>query len=133
MLKSTKYIVLPIVILIFCGFGFIAYKAWKNMKENALLSCLSSIHSEINRAVAQNKFEVANQPRELTKSEVEQLLKQINAYDCGGLQFSSEQIHVAIGDVNKTSPFKIKVWTNGNDGIAGTDDDLVIPWGEKAY
>lgn len=134
MLQTKKYVFLPIVILFFCGFGFAAYKWWKEMKENAMLSCLSSVASEMNKAISLNKFKVDNQPRALTKDEVEQLLKQINAYDCGGSHLSSEEIHVAVGDVNKRSPFiKIKVWTNGSDEIAGTDDDLVIPYGEAAY
>ncbi len=131
MRKSTKYVVLPITIVIFGGFIFAAYRVWQNQRENAILSCLSSIANEVDKSVKQKQFEVNNQPRELTQAEVEKLLNQINAYDCGQSQISSEKIHIAIGDVNKTSLFKIKVWTNGIDGIAGTDDDLVIPYGEK--
>jgi len=133
MKRSTKYFVL--LILIFCGFiGYSAYRSCKVAEESATLSRLYSMSNEINLAISQNRFKVENQPRELTQSEVEQLLKQIKAGDCGGVQLSSEQIHIAVGDVNKeNSLIKIKIWTNGYDGIAGTDDDVVMPWGEKSY
>lgn len=103
------------------------------MKEAAMLECLSSIANEVDKAVRQKQVEINNQPRELTESEVKDLLSKINAYSCHNSQLSPKEIHIAIGEVNKISQIRIKVWTNGNDGTAGTDDDLVIPWGEKVY
>lgn len=128
-----RYFVLLIIIL--CGLiSYSFYQTWKEAEESAQLSCLYSISSEINRVISEKKIEINNQPRELTRSEVEQLLLQIRPGDCGGLKLSAEEIHIAIGDVNKTEPLiKIKIWTNGYDGIAGTDDDVVMPWGEKSY
>ncbi len=133
MRKNMKFALATVVIFL-CVIIFIGYLAWKRSQETAMLSCLSSISAEANKEISAKKFTVNNQPRELTQSEVEQLLKQIKPYDCGSSQYSSEQIYVSVGDVNKNNPFiKIKVWMNGDDGIAGTDDDLVIPWGEKSY
>jgi hypothetical protein len=132
--KGTKYFILSVAALTFGVFGFIFHQAWKSMNEAAMLSCLFSITDKMNKEITENRFKVDNQPRKLTQAEVEQLLKQISGYDCGSIDLSSEQIHVAVGDVNKTSPLiKIKVWTDGSDGIAGTDDDFVVPQGEKVY
>jgi hypothetical protein len=134
MRKSEKETLVQLSVLILCIFIFLGHLAWKRMKETAMLACLSSVAAEINKAMVKNNFEVGNQPRELTQVEVEQLLRLITPYDCSGSEVSSEEIHVAVGNVNKTSPLiKIKVWTNGADGTDGTDDDLVIPYGEKVY
>lgn len=77
------------------------------------------------------KLEVTGKPRELTQSEIELVLSESQYLDCRDKSTLSRDVHIAVGDVNERSPSKIKVWTNGDDDVAGTDDDLVIPYGEK--
>lgn len=132
--KGTKYFILSVGVFIFFVIGFLAYQAWKSAEEAAMFSCLSSGAAEIEKGIIRNKFKFDNQPRELTRPEVEQLLKEIKPYDCSGSPVTADEIHVSVGDVNKTMPsIKVKVWTNAADEIAGTSDDLVIPYGDKVY
>lgn len=113
------------------GAGYWAYQIWKEAEEAAVLSCLSSIAAGVGRAWNAGKLEVADKPRELTQSEIELVLSESQYLDCRDKSNLSRDVHIAVGSVNERSPSKIKVWTNGDDAVAGTDDDLVIPYGEK--
>lgn len=97
------------------------------MRENAGLSCLASIAAGVERASRAGKLQVAGKPRELTQSEIEQLLSENQYLDCHDKSSFSREVHIAFVDEKG----RIRVWTNGGDGIAGTADDLVIPYGEK--
>lgn len=107
-----------------------AYKMWKSGEEAAVESCLYSILEVVNKATKAGKLQIPAKARELTQTEIEQLLEN-QGLDCKDKSNLSREVHIAVGDVNEHTPLKMKVWTNGDDEIAGTDDDLVVPLGEK--
>lgn len=62
----------------------------------------------------------------------------IHPFDCsrvapGGPQFDFWVRPLQVG-VRKSSEGRLefRVWSKGRDGVSGTTDDLVSPWGEKA-
>ena len=113
------------------GAGYWAYNIWKIGEEAALSSCLHSISEVVNKAVKAGKLQVSDKARELTQTEIEQLLRN-QVLDCKDKSNLSREVHIAVGNnVNEHSDLKIKVWSNGDDAVAGTDDDSVVPWGEK--
>lgn len=103
---------------------------WKSGEEAAVNSCLYSILEVVNKANKAGKLQIPDKARELTQTEIEQLLEN-QGLDCKDKSNLSREVHVAVGDVNEHTDLKMKVWTNGDDEIAGTDDDLVVPFGEK--
>ena len=68
----------------------------------------------------------------LTKEEIDALITQGKIGDCGGKEYIYKNLHIAIGEVNKKSKTQIRVWTNGDDGISGTFDDVIYPYEENA-
>ena len=112
------------------GVGYWAYKIWKSAEEAAAESCLYSILEVVNKANKAGKLQIPDKAGELTQTEIEQLLSN-QGLDCKDKSNLSREVHVAVGDVNEHTDLKIKVWTNGDDEIAGTVDDLVVPLGEK--
>lgn len=104
---------------------------WKSGEEAAETSCLYSILEVVNKATKAGKLQIPDKAaRELTQTEIERLLEN-QGLDCRNKSNLSRKVHVAVGDVNEHTDLKMKVWTNGDDEIAGTDDDLVVPFGEK--
>ncbi len=129
MANSTK-IALLIVALIFVPIFYQGYQVWKEAEKSAEFSCLGSIASATAEARKSGQLQLNEKSRELTKEEIDTLIKQGKIGDCGGKKYIFENLHIAIGDVNKKSKSSIKVWTSGNDGISGTIDDVVFPWKE---
>ncbi|MDQ3798024.1 MAG: hypothetical protein M3384_01105 [Acidobacteriota bacterium] len=114
------------------GAGYWAYKMWKSAEEAAIESCLHSIAEAANKAIKAGRLEAADNARELTPAEIEQLLNGYEDLDCRGKNNLSQEVYVGVGNkINEHTDFKMKVWTVGDDGVAGTDDDLVVPLGEK--
>jgi hypothetical protein len=111
------------------GAGYWAYQIWK-ISEAAASSCLHSIVEVANKAAKADKLRITDKAKELTEAEIEQLLEN-QSLDCRDKSNLSREVHIAVGDVNEHTNLKIKVWTNGYDEVAGTDDDLVVPLGEK--
>ncbi|MDQ4120298.1 MAG: hypothetical protein M3209_02380 [Acidobacteriota bacterium] len=112
--------------------GFVCYRAYKYLVDGGTQSCLFGILREVEEAKSENRLEFKGVKRELTKAEIEKLFVGRNVADCGNVLARSEDIHIMIGINNRNSDVKTRVWTNGDDGIQGTDDDLVVPYGETA-
>lgn len=112
--------------------GYLVYKEWKNAKKNAELSCLASIADATSKAWQLGQIKLNEKSRELTKEEINELIKNGKKGDCSGKEYILENLHIAIGEVNQTSKTAIRVWTNGDDGISGTNDDVIHPWEENA-
>lgn len=114
------------------GVGYWAYRMWKTGEEAAMESCLHSIAEAANKAIKAGRLEVADDARELSPAEIEQLLDGYEYLDCRDKNNLSQKVHIGVGNkINEHSVFKMKVWTTGDDLVAGTDDDLVVPLGEK--
>ena len=135
MLKSTKYFVLPVIVLILCGVLVLSYRGWHQLKEGGYYSCIASIASEVQKSdTAKNLAENNKDWKILSEEEVNSLMSQIHGNDCGEvgnqtIDIWNNKMNIALRKPKDTVEFI--VWSNGSDEISGTADDLVIPYGEK--
>ena len=136
MLKSTKHFVLSITFVILCGIVFFVYHSFREMKDEGYRSCIASIASEIEKS--NTTKDLAPNSRDwkiLSEEQVNSLMSQIHARnDCGGvenqtLDLWNNKLNIALR--KPKDRIEVFVWSNGRDEISGTDDDLVIPYGEK--
>ncbi len=133
MKTRNKRILLFLIFIFACALDYSIYKAGKYLHENGISSCLYSVARQVEEAQKQNRFEIKGESRELTQDEVKQLFAGRRIADCGSDSFDSGEIHIAIENLYQIAKqIKVKVWTNGDDGIQGTSDDLVVPFEEKA-
>ena len=133
-MKTKNKRILLFFVVIFVGISvYLIHAANKYLHDNGTLSCLYSTARQVEEAQKQNHFKINGDSRELTQDEIKQFFAGRQIADCGGNSFDSGEIHFAIGNVNQIAKqIKVKAWTNGDDGIQGTDDDLVVPFEEKA-
>jgi len=134
MLKSTKYFVLPITILILCGIVSFVYYQWRLLEENGYHSCLTSVASEIQKLDAAKNLAGNNKDwKILSEEEINSLTSQIHDYNCSGnnenLDLWNNKINIALR--KPKDRVEIIIWSNGADKISGTGDDLVFPFEEK--
>lgn len=116
------------IVFLFLSFGFfIGYKQLKESEKSAEESCLRSIHSATLEALDAGQIKSSDNSRELTTDEIQNLISRGKIGDCGRKKHIFENVHIAIGKVSEENISGIKVWTNGDDGISGTNDDLIIP------
>ncbi len=130
-MSGTVKFCLFCIALTFAFIFYSGYRGWKDAEEAAQLSCLGSISTATAKALESGRLQLNGKTRELTKEEIADLIKQGKAGDCGRIEYIFEEVHIAIGEVNKKSGGKIRVWINGDDGISGTGDDLIFPWEEN--
>ena len=69
----------------------------------------------------------------MSEEEVNSLTSDVRGYDCGknnnqNLDIWNRKINIALR--KPTDKIEIILWSNGRDGILGTNDDLVIPYGQ---
>jgi hypothetical protein len=133
MRRRTKFYILFLVLFFV---ALIFYQLWIAMREAAYPSCLGSIATGIQETEAVKDLTPSNGAdwKVLSEKEVDLLLSQFQPGDCLGFEntavdFWGNRIQVALRA--PTGGFDIKVWSRGPDGISSTEDDLVIPWGEK--
>jgi len=135
MQKITKYVVLPITILIFCGFIFWAYNIWRVAEDAAYMSCISSITNEIQK-LDDTKVLIPKDSnwKILSADETNFLMQKVRGGDCSNfdnliLDLRNHRINIAL---RKPPNYpEIIIWSNGKDNISGTDDDLVVPYRVK--
>jgi len=78
-------------------------------------------------------FPVSDDWKILSESETTFSMQNIRGSDCGGfnnpiLDLWNHRINIAL---RKSSSYpQIIIWSNGKDNISGTNDDLVIPYGQ---
>jgi hypothetical protein len=134
MLKSTKYFVLPVIVLILCSVLVLAYHGWRQLEEGGYYSCIASIASEIQKSDTAKSLSANNKDwKILSEKEVNSLMSQIHGNDCGRvsnqtLDIWNNKINIALRKPKDT--LEVIVWSKGSDEISGTADDLVIPYGE---
>ena len=131
MSKSTKIIFTFAVGLILLYVAYLAFGIWKSAEHAAKLSCVSSIADVAERSLNSGNLQAEIAPREITKKEFIKMINEGSGYDCSGHEYIFGQVHIVISGINKNSKPKIKVWTDGDDAIAGTEDDLEIPYDEN--
>ena len=131
MSRGIKAFNILLILLFVIGVVYFVKDEFRQADEGAELSCLSSIAAAVGSAQKAGKIQLeTGTTRELTKQETESLLVG-GVGDCGRHKGAFDQVHIAIGNVNSVSLSRIRVWTNGRDGVSGTSDDLVIPWEEN--
>ena len=134
MRKSKKYGALSITLIILCGFVYFVYYQWQLMEKNGYLSCISSIAGAVQKSDAAKELAGNNKNwKILNEDEVNLLLSQVHGYDCSvdnqTLDLWNNKLNIALR--KPKDRVEIFVWSNGKDEISGTEDDLVIPYGEK--
>lgn len=118
------------------GAAYFAYEVWKSAEEGAYLSCISSAANKIQKSDEGKNLAEQNQDwKILSQNETDSLMSKIHGGDCGKypnqtLDVWNQKINIALRKPENN--VYVMVWSNGRDGISGTEDDLVIPWGDKA-
>ena len=136
MSKTGERIIIFIGFSILFGAAYLAYEIWRSMEDGGYLSCLSSIAGEIEMLDRTKSLtEQSNEWKILNEEEVDVLMSQIRGYDCGKYQNQTldswgRKINIALR--KPSNRIEIFVWSNGRDGVSGTKDDLVIPYGQPA-
>ncbi|CAN5214161.1 hypothetical protein BH20ACI2_BH20ACI2_03970 [soil metagenome] len=98
---------------------------------------MSDIHRQIGTgSVNVSRFELPadGKWKQLSDADARILLSETTPGDCGRTQditrdLWGRKVHVALR--NSSEVMKVIVWSDGYDGITGTDDDLVAPWGVR--
>lgn len=135
MSKSTKYIVLTTIFVLFCSLFIFLYWIWREMEDAGYESCIASISSKIEQSnITENLIGENRNWKILSEEEVIFLMSNIRGGDCGRfgdqtVDLWNRRINIALR--SREYPIHVIIWSNGQDGISGTDDDLVIPYGEK--
>ena len=123
-------IILFVAAIFFAIFGYIFYQTLNQADEGAELSCMASISTATAKALETGQIKLTDKSRKLSKEEINLIINQKNVGDCSKRDYLFEKIHIAIGE-DKASKGQIRIWTNGEDGISGTKDDLVFPLEEN--
>ena len=120
---------------------YAAWFAWREMENAAYESCIASVMSDIHLRMAAgsanlSRFELPQDGKwkQLSDADAQVLLRETKAGDCGRTQdvtrdLWGRNVHVALR--NSSEFLRVGVWSDGSDGISGTDDDLVAPWGMR--
>jgi hypothetical protein len=121
-----------------CGLFLVIYVSWNQARRSNLLSCVYTVgdniveYSDIAKFVRDDENWYV-----LSEKEAAGLLESYADFDCpaglGELPPDIRERKYAMA-VRKTgrSQYEVRVWSNGFDDIAGTDDDIVFPKGDKA-
>ncbi len=132
--NSIANILLAILIFGFCCFVYFGYNTWQEAEESAYLSCLGSVNNEIQKSeFARSLFPTSDDWKILSESKLTFLMQNVRGSDCGRfnnpiLDLWNHKINIALR--NSSSYPQIIIWSNGKDNVSGTDDDLVIPYGQ---
>lgn len=124
-----------------------ACHTWQQAQGTAEHSCLASIHKSI-ASLAQTEpifiTEVNSQWRALNDSELQQItsaISKLNSLDCGQknpdnflIDKWSKPLTIVVRRIPNeplatSKNLEFMVWSNGRDGVAGTADDIVSPYG----
>ena len=134
MTKETKIVLVLFLTIVFSISAFFLYPWWKIQREAAYHSCIGSVANAIQKLDAIDDLVADNKEwKVLSDEESDFLMSRIQAGDCGGfdnptLDVWSNRINIALR--NSPNYPNIIVWSNGEDAISGTKDDLVIPYGQ---
>ncbi len=146
-MNKNKYRIVIGLVIVVCAVlairgGCFIFDLLNIGKEMTAYSYVSSVSSSLNKAKAQEVNEIAfdlkNEWRELTESEYKKVAQAMSRYwsiDRGGLSHEPNEIlfdhwgHRIVIAGHKLSGGKPEfiVWSKGQDGILGTEDDLASP------
>jgi len=133
--NSIANILIAILIFGFCCLVYFGYNTWQESEEAAYESCIGSAFSEIHKSEATKDLIIENKDwKILSEKEINSLMAKVHGGDCGKynnqtLDIWKRKINIALR--KPADRVEVIIWSNGRDGISGTKDDLVIPYGEK--
>jgi len=133
--NSIANILIAILIFGFCCPVYFGYNTWQESEEAAYESCIGSVFSEIHKSEATKDLIIENKDwKILSEKEINSLMAKVHGGDCGKynnqtLDIWKRKINIALR--KPADRVEVIIWSNGRDGISGTKDDLVIPYGEK--
>ena len=141
-MKSRRSISLAGGVIILIA-GIVIFAAEREMRKHAILACVASIHqgladlnpSEADLAGVKSGWVI------LSESESARIIvgaSKIHSFDCSRvksgephLDYWGRPFQVGARRV-PGGEMEYRVWSKGGDGEAGTWDDLVSPYGERA-
>lgn len=138
--KRSKCLAGVVIILIL---GAIALAGWLEMRRNAILSCITSIHqglinltlSEADLPSVKSEWAVLS---EFDSARIILAASQAHSFDCSKvksgeryLDYWGRPLQVGVRRL-PDGRLEYRVWSKGGDGESGTSDDLVSPYREKA-
>jgi hypothetical protein len=137
--RSKTISVVGILVL---GCGAMGFIVWRTLKEKAVLSCVSSVHQGIQNLDLTEKdlHDLTSEWRFLGEAQSARIIaaaSKIHRFDCsngrsnGPFDFWGKPLQVAVRK-KPDEQLEFRVWSKGRDGISGTSDDLVSPYGASA-
>ena len=132
-----KYFFAAFVVVSITLFGWLVWYTWHTMRVTAYDSCLASLMKVIQRqASAQVIAARSDDWHILSTEEFDAVMTNVRGTDCGGfndpkLDFYGNRINIALRRGNKDQWPNVIVWSNGWDGVSGTNDDSVMPYGQS--
>lgn len=134
--RRTKYVAWATVFVVVVGIGSVLLQGWRSMQEAAYMSCLSSLTDAVRKQEAAQA--VANRSDRwtiLSTDEVDTVTQNVRGGHCTDSMdpkrdLQGNRINIALRRESKENWPPIIIWSNGRDGISGTADDIVMPYGQ---
>lgn len=135
-LKPKQLVVAVSLFLVGCGVAVI-YKIWQLNAEEAYKSCIASLTDVIWRQ--KETRDLADQHADwhfLTDEEVDLVMQNVQGTDCARsdnpiVDLQGNRINIALRKEEENRWPPIIIWSNGRDGVSGTVDDVVMPYGHS--
>lgn len=137
MLKTSKIFTIVIIVAVLGCVAFALHFAWRAMAETAYESCVASLTDAIVRQDAAIRIQEQHETwKMLDDTEVDSVMSGIKPGDCARaedpkLDLWHNKIHIALRRASKENWPSIIVWSDGRDGIPGTADDIIMPFGQE--
>jgi hypothetical protein len=123
--------------------GGVILAGWHEMRKHVILACVASIHQGIsNSNLSESDLaDVKSEWTVLSKSDGAKLIvaaSKTHPFDCSRVKSGEPYLDywgrpLRIGARKlPNGKLEYQVWSTGNDGEAGTSDDLVSPYGKRA-
>lgn len=114
-----------------------AYYFWRQMNETGYMSCIAALTDTISGQDAAKEIQARNIDwKILDDSEFDLVMSSVKGNDCKGiadpkLDLQQQKIHIALRKKVEGRWPSIIIWSDGRDGVSNTDDDIVMPYGQK--
>lgn len=135
---QTKHKFTAAILIVLTCIGIAAYRTYMYVVELGYPSCLGSLHEPIRRQKAtQDLAEKADDWKILSDAEFELVMQDVRGGDCKNfpdpkLDAQNNRINIAVRRDEKRGGAAVMIWSNGRDGISGNDDDVVVPFSQRA-
>ena len=130
--RRTKYVALVTVFVAVVGIGLVLFQVWRTVREEGYMSCVASMPDYVLRQSAVRDWAVQNRQWKIlddvkVRIAMEKFKGDCSRFDNPILDLQGNRINIAVRST--TGRLEAVVWSSGRDGISGTDDDVVMPYG----